>query len=52
MKVQDEYTGVHSIENLREIFLKQNAAKVFLVTGRKSFGLSGAENFFKTFRGI
>jgi len=45
--VQDEYTGVHSIENLREIFLKQNAAKVFLVTGRKSFGLSGAENFFK-----
>lgn len=45
--MQDEYTGVHSIENLREIFLIQNAAKVFLVTGRKSFGLSGAENFFK-----
>lgn len=47
MKIQEEYTGVHSIENLREIFIKQNAARVFLVTGKKSFGLSGAEIFFK-----
>ena len=47
MKNQEEYCGVHSIENLREIILKQKAVKVFLVTGKKSFGLSGAENFFK-----
>lgn len=47
MKKQEEYSGVGSIENLRDIFLRQNAGKIFLVTGRKSFEMSGAEIIFK-----
>ncbi len=40
---QQEYFGFGSIKNLEEILTKEKAKKVFLVTGRKSFKLSGAK---------
>lgn len=44
---QEEYFGTGSIENLRNILLRQNVKKIFLVTGKNSFTLSGAEKIFE-----
>lgn len=47
MKEQKEFFGVRAIENLREILLMQKSDKIFLVTGKKSFEISGAQKIFK-----
>jgi len=48
--IQQEYFGINSINNIKEIIEKENYKNIFLVTGKKSYSLSGAkskiENFF------
>jgi len=41
-----EYSGFGSIENLRDILFREGAKNIFLATGKKSFALSGAEEYF------
>lgn len=41
-----EYIGVGTLEKIKEIFEVENVRKVLLVTGNKSFELSGARKFF------
>jgi len=40
---QKEYFGYNSIKNLKNILKKENPSKIFLVTGKKSYKKSGAE---------
>lgn len=41
---QEEYFGTGSIENLEKVLSRNRSSKIFLVTGKKSFELSGAKN--------
>ena len=47
MKNQEEYFGTGSISNLRKILERTEAKKIFLVSGKKSFELSGAGKIFR-----
>ena len=40
---QIEFFGFNSINNLKDILQENNLKKIFLVTGRNSYGLSGAK---------
>ncbi|MDQ3020498.1 MAG: phosphonoacetaldehyde reductase [Bacteroidota bacterium] len=44
---QKEYFGVGCVKILSEILLRSGFKKIFLVTGKNSFKISGAENFLK-----
>jgi alcohol dehydrogenase class IV len=44
LKTQREYSGIGSIKNLKNIIYENSAKKIFLVTGKKSFELSGAKD--------
>lgn len=47
---QKEYIGERSLYNLREIAEEENSKRIFVVSGKSSFNLSGAKAFFdKTF---
>lgn len=48
MKIQEEYFGAGSISNLGKILEKAEAKKIFLVSGKKSFELSGAGKIFRS----
>jgi len=41
--MQKEFFGYDSLQNIREIFDGYNVKKIFLVTGKKAYTLSGAE---------
>src|SRR3989344_6711008 len=41
--IQKEYFGYHAIQNLETILKKYSVARIFLVTGKKSFAACGAE---------
>jgi alcohol dehydrogenase class IV len=45
---QQEYFGFNSIENLKNILIKEKSKNILLVTGKKSFELSGAKNYLRS----
>lgn len=45
--MQHEYFGINALENLQEIFEREQAQRIFLVHGRTSFQASGAEEKMK-----
>ncbi len=47
--VQKDSFGYDSLNNLQKIFDESDAKKIFLVTGRKSYSLSGAKKKIKSF---
>jgi alcohol dehydrogenase class IV len=47
--VQKEFFGFDSIQNLKKILKEYNAKNIFLITGKKSYEISGAEGKIKPF---
>lgn len=47
--MQKEYFGHDSIQNLSKVFDEYNVKSIFLITGKKSYTLSGAEKKLKPF---
>jgi len=44
--MQKEFFGYDSLQNIQEILDEYDAEKIFLVTGKKAYTLSGAEKKF------